>query len=68
MPAALFVQSSHESPAAPHAAVEVPSAHVPPEQQLPLQRALALHVVAHVRVSGSHAVRAGQSAAVQQPH
>jgi hypothetical protein len=67
-PALLALQSTHAPPAAPHAPVEVPAAHMPLEQQLPLHGCDAEQVVVHWRAVVSHAEPLAQSAFEPQPH
>jgi hypothetical protein len=62
------LQTEHEPPFWPHAALSVPATHVPPEQQPPLHGCVALHVEVHVFVDVSHAMSLGQSPLVAQPH
>ncbi len=65
------LQSAHTPPFSPHAPAPVPGWHVPPvaaEQHPPLHVCVVLQAVVQVWVAVSHALPAGQSAALWQPH
>jgi hypothetical protein len=64
------VQDPHVPPLFPHAVAPVPGPHVPPvaaEQHPPLHGWPVLQLVVHACDAVSHAMSAGQSAAVVQP-
>jgi hypothetical protein len=67
-PIALPTHEAHSIPAAPHAAIVVPLAQMPPEQQPPLHGCVAEQLGVQLCVARLHAWPDGQSLGPLQPH